>query len=86
MKTNFICPSCKTAIVVGKRLHGSYTCCHCHYVMVLSKEDVAKGTVPFRDWFHVPGDTFHKRPFNKNFKKRRPFNKNYVNKQATAEK
>lgn len=83
MKTNFVCPKCKAKIVVGKRLHGSYTCCHCHYTMVLSKEDVAKGTVPYRGWFKVEGETYHKRPFNKNFK--RPFNKNFVPKQNISE-
>lgn len=69
MKSNFICPKCKKGIVVGKRLHGSYICPNCHYAMVLTKEDVIRGTKPYRGWFKVEGDTYHRKPFNKNFQK-----------------
>lgn len=74
MKTNFICPKCKKGIRVGKRLHGSYTCCNCHYTMVLTKEDVMRGTAPYRTWFKVDGE--NRRPFNKKFK--RPAYKHFV--------
>lgn len=83
MKLNFTCPKCKKRIAVGKRLHGCYTCPNCHYTMVLSREDVNRGTVPYRGWFKVDGDTFHRRPFNKNFKT--PYN-NKFNKQTNSEK
>lgn len=73
MKPNFKCPKCKKGIVVGKRLHGSYTCPNCHYTMVLTKEDLIRGTKPYRGWFKVETETYRK-PFNKKFS--RPFKQN----------
>ena len=53
MKTNFTCPKCHKGIAVGKRLHASYHCPKCHYAMVLSKQDVARGTVPYKPPYWV---------------------------------
>lgn len=71
MKPNFICPKCKSEIVVGKKLHGSYTCCHCHYTMILTKEDVMRGTKPYRGWFK----TDEKRPYDNNRNTAKTYNK-----------
>lgn len=70
MKLNFKCPKCKRKISVGKKLHASYTCPNCNYGMVLSKEDVYRGTKPYRSWFKIEDEnnkSFNKR-FNKSFK------------------
>lgn len=72
MKTNFKCPKCKKGIRVGKKLHASFTCPNCHYTMVLSKEDVARGYTKYRPPYQVAWDPDRrrfKRPFNKNFQK-----------------
>jgi transposase-like protein len=75
MKPNFKCPKCKREITVGKKLRASYTCPLCGYSMVLTREDVLKGTKPYRSWFRTDGEVVRK-PYKK-FNK--PFNKNYIN-------
>ena len=66
MKANFKCPKCKKGVVVGKKLHASYTCPNCHYAMVLSREDVNRGWKPFRPMFQ---STEGLRPRYKKFQK-----------------
>lgn len=51
MKTNFVCPKCKKHIRVGDKLHATYTCPNCHYVMVLSKKDISNGTIAIKQHF-----------------------------------
>lgn len=71
-RENFKCPKCKKKLVVGKRLHASYECPHCHYTMVLTREDVMRGWKPYRSWFRID----EKPRTSKNFKK---FRKSYEN-------
>ena len=68
MKSNFKCPKCHKGITVGKRLHASYHCPRCHYAMVLSKQDVAKGTVPYKPPYWVLWGS--RDEYNPNFKKK----------------
>ena len=48
MKPNFKCPKCKTMQRIGKRLHASWMCPHCHFRMVPTKELRQLGYMPFR--------------------------------------
>lgn len=67
MKANFTCPKCKHKIKVSKQLHCTYTCPNCHYTMVLNEDDVSNGTIPFKPWFKVPGDTWRPHRVNNNY-------------------
>lgn len=51
MKPNFKCPKCKTMQCVGKRLHASWKCPKCGQALVLTKEIVQKGYMPYRKNF-----------------------------------
>lgn len=48
MTTNFRCPRCKKEIKVGK-LRASYTCPHCKYSMVLTREDKIRGWTSYKN-------------------------------------
>lgn len=64
MKTNFKCPKCKQQVKVGKKLRASYQCPKCKYSMVLTKEDITRGTQPYRSWFKTE-ETSYKKPYKK---------------------
>ena len=48
MKENFKCPRCRTMQSLGKRLHASWECPHCHNTIIPNKQDRMFGYRPFK--------------------------------------
>lgn len=74
MKSNFKCPRCKTKQKLGKHLHASWQCPHCHNTIVPNIEDKLLGYRPFK--YNSMYKMFSTARINNNFK--RTFNPKFV--------